>query len=81
MTTYIGERKQRENKFEIWVKTTQIRNLRTYKDDIIKLGVILIKKTKIKFERMDKFGDLIKLWITLINKIESLIIELISLET
>jgi len=81
LTTYIGERKQRENKFEIWVKTTQIRNLRTYKDDIIKLGVILIKKTKIKFERMDKFGDLIKLWITLINKIESLIIELISLET
>ena len=81
MTTYIGERKQRENKFEIWVKTTQIRNLRTYKDDIIKLGVILIKKTKIKFERMDKFGDLIKLWITLINKIESLIKELISLET
>jgi hypothetical protein len=61
LTTYIGERKQRENKFEIWVKTTQIRNLRTYKDDIIKLGVILIKKTKIKFERMDKFGDLIKL--------------------
>jgi len=30
---------------------------------------------------MDKFGDLIKLWITLINKIESLIKELISLET
>jgi hypothetical protein len=51
--------------------------LRTYNDEIIKLRVILIKQNG----GIDKFGDLIKLWVSLINKIESLIKELISLGT
>ena len=77
MTTY---RKQWENKFENkpLISLTQIENLRTYKDEIIKLGVIWII---IVFGRVDRFGDLIKLWISLINKIRILIEELISLET
>jgi hypothetical protein len=34
----------------------------------------------VEIEIIDRFGDLIKLWISLINKIKSLIEELISLK-
>jgi len=46
LTTPIGQRKKRENEFEIWVKTTQIKSLGTKKDEIIKLEVISVKNWK-----------------------------------
>ena len=47
--------------------------MRTNKDRIINLGVNLVKRKK---ERIDKFMDLIKLGISLINEIMSLIKEI-----
>ena len=51
-----------------WVKKTQIEGLRTNKKEIINY-----KFNFAKIKKNDKFRDLIKLWISLINEIKGLI--------
>jgi hypothetical protein len=62
-----------KNIFENEVKTTQ--NLK-FEDEITKFESRLVRNW-----RINKFGNLIKIWIILINKIKSLIEELMSLRT
>ena len=62
-----------KNIFDSGVKTTQ--NLK-FEVDIIKFESQLVRNW-----RINKFGNLIKIWIILINEIKSLIEELMSLRT
>jgi len=62
-----------KNIFESGVKTTQNLN---FEDEIIKFESQLVRNW-----RINKFGNLIKIWIILINEIKSLIEELMSLRT
>jgi len=62
-----------KNIFDSGVKTTQ--NLK-FEDEIIKFESQLVRNW-----RINKFGNLIKIWIILINEIKSLIEELMSLRT
>jgi hypothetical protein len=62
-----------KNIFDSGVKTTQ--NLK-FEDEIIKFKSQLVRNW-----RINKFGNLIKIWIILINEIKSLIEELMSLRT
>jgi len=59
------------NIVENWVKTTQIRSSR--------LKFLKFKSQLVRNWRINKFENLIKIWISLINEIMSLIEELISL--
>jgi hypothetical protein len=59
------------NIVENWVKTTQIRSSR--------LKFLKFESQLVRNWRINKFGNLIKIWISLINEIMSLIEELISL--
>ena len=62
-----------KNIFDSGVKTTQ--NLK-FEDEIIKFKSQLVRNW-----RINKFENLIKIWIILINEIKSLIEELMSLRT
>jgi hypothetical protein len=62
-----------KNIFENGVKTTQ--NLK-FEDEIIKFESQLVRNW-----RINKFENLIKIWIILINEFKSLIEELMSLMT
>ena len=62
-----------KNIFESSVKTTQ--NLK-FEDEIIKFESQLVRNW-----RINKFRNLIKIWIILINEIKSLIEKLMSLMT
>jgi hypothetical protein len=62
-----------KNIFDSGVKTTQ--NLK-FEDEIIKFKSQLVRNW-----RINKFGNLIKIWIILINEIKSLIEKLMSLRT
>jgi hypothetical protein len=59
------------NIVENWVKTTQIRSSR--------LKFLKFESQLVRNWRINKFENLIKIWISLINEIMSLIEELISL--
>jgi hypothetical protein len=65
-----------EEKLRFGSRQQKLKVLRINQDEIIKLESILVE-----VEKLDKFWSLIKLLISLINEIRSLIEELISLRT